>query len=104
MKAPPTMRTVNDEVVIEEALIGFWKEMVTIWLVGTPVSPSVGSVELIAVGGRPTAEPVVKVQTSGLARGWPEAFCTPVVSVAVNVVFGARLTDGVKVATRVPTS
>ena len=48
-------------------------------------------------GGAHVAE-VVKVHTKLAASGRPDVSCAPVVIVAVNLVLGARLVEGVKVA------
>lgn len=63
------------------------------WLSRTPVAPFAGRVA-ITTGG----VSVVNVHTKGLAKEVPATFCTPVVSVAVKVVPGARGAVGAKVA------
>ena len=67
-------------------------------LIATPVAASAGFVE-ITVGAVVSAlVPVVKLQTKLLAKAFSAKSVIPVVSVAVNVVPGARVLAGVKVA------
>jgi hypothetical protein len=63
-----------------------------------------GGVTSVTVGGVVAQDvEVVNVQAFSAVRGLPDIFATPVVIVAVNVVLGARLTVGVKVAVWVAT-
>jgi hypothetical protein len=55
------------------------------------------------LGGVHVAE-VVNIHTKLAASAMPDVSCAPVVIVAVKVVLGARLAEGVKVATLVATT
>ena len=61
-------------------------------LTGTAVAPFAGTVE-ITVGA-----PVVKLHTKLAASALPNVSFAPMVIVAVKVVLGARLAEGLKVA------
>jgi hypothetical protein len=70
--------------------------VITAVLGQTRVEPS-GGVTKVTVGGGHGAG-VVNVHTKLAASALPNVSCAPVVIVAVNVVLGARLAEGVKVA------
>ena len=67
------------------------------WLMGTPVAPLAGVVEITA--GKVGAGTVLKLHTKLLASELPARSVAPVVIVAVNTVFGASGVAGVSVAT-----
>jgi hypothetical protein len=67
------------------------------WLRGTPVARFAGIVEITVGGVVAGAAPVVNVHTKLAAIAMPDRLVTPVVTVAVNKVRGARLLVGVRV-------
>jgi hypothetical protein len=75
------------------------KVALSAWLMGTPVAPLAGTVEITVGFVLSAAAPVVKVQTKLLASAFPERSCAAVVIVAVNRVLAARAVVGVNVAT-----
>jgi len=79
--------------VIVAAFIASLKVAEILVLVGTPVAPFAGLVE-VTVG----MLAVVKVQTKLLASALPAGSLAPVVIVPVNLMLGARLLAGVNVA------
>jgi len=85
--------TVNVSGVIVAAFIASLKVAEIFVLVGTPVAPFAGLVE-VTVG----MLAVVKVQTKLLASALPAGSLAPVVIVPVNLVLGARLLASVNVA------
>jgi hypothetical protein len=85
--------TVKVSGVIVAAFIASLKVAEIFVLVGTPVAPLAGLVE-VTVG----MLAVVKVQTKLLASALPAGSLAPVVIVPVNPVLGARLLAGVNVA------
>ena len=68
------------------------------WLRGTSVARFTGFVEITVGGMMFGAAPVVNVHTKLAAIAVPDRFVTPIVTVAVNKVRGARLLVGVRVA------
>ncbi len=90
--------------VIVAGSIALLKVALILQLMGTPVAPAAGFVELTV--GRVVSEVahVVKVHAKGLASALPPVSLTPVVIVAVKVVRAARLAFGVKIAVLFVTS
>src|SRR5579863_1976583 len=77
----------------------------TVALSGTPVATFAGLVSVIVGAVEFVAAPVVKVQGFGTApgpRALPARSCAPLVTVAVNVVLGARFIVGANTAVLLP--
>src|SRR6185503_12289859 len=74
------------------------KAAVMIWLIGTAVAALTGTVALTIGRVVSGVAPVVKLQLKPVASALPARSLAPVVTAAVNVVRGARVLAGVKVA------
>ena len=68
------------------------------WFKGTSIAILIGSVELTVGGIATIAAPVVKLHEKLFAKALPARSLTPVVTVAVYIVFGVRLLAGAKTA------
>lgn len=109
MTVPATVVTpacnVNVELVMVAGFIALLNVAVITAVLGQIGVAMFGGVTSVTVGGVIAHDAdVVKVHTFSAARGVPDVFATAVVSVAVKVVLGARLTVGVKVAVWVATA
>src|SRR5438046_288096 len=96
--APPGPLSVKLAVLIVRGSIASLKVALMVWLIGTAVAPSAGTVELtvgLVVSG---VAPVVKLQPKLAASALPARSMAPVEIVAVYAVRGARAPAGVKVA------
>jgi hypothetical protein len=95
---PAGQASVKLAVVTVNGRIGSLKLTVTSELVATPVSPASGLVALTVGAVTSAADPVVKLQSTALAKAlWAESL-TPVLIRATQVVPAGRSPDGVTVA------
>ena len=83
---------------IVKGFIALLKVALIVWLMATAPAPLAGTVELTVGRVVSGVAPVVKLQPKSVASALPARSLAPVVTVAVNVVRGARALAGVKVA------
>src|SRR5438876_7608826 len=95
---PPGPVTLKLAVLIVNGSIASLKVALMVWLIGTAVAPSAGTVALTIGGVVSGVAPVVKLQPKSVTSALPARSLAPVVTTAVNVVRGARVLAGVKVA------
>src|SRR5207302_654838 len=95
---PPGPVTLKLAVVIVNGSIASLKVALMVWLIGTAVAPLAGTVALTVGGVVSGVAPVVELQLKSVASALPARSLDPVLTVVVNVVSGARLPAGVKVA------
>src|SRR6185369_4775570 len=98
MAVLPGPATLKLAVLIVRGSIASLKVALMVWLTGTAVAPSSGTVELTAGGVVSGVAPVVKLQPKLVESALPARSMAPVVTVAVYVVRDARSLAGVKVA------
>jgi hypothetical protein len=80
-----------------------WPKVAATTVVGhTPAAPFGGVTETGAAGAWQVFAPVANIHAWFAARLFPNRSCTPVVIVAVYVVFSGRLADGLKYAVSFP--
>src|SRR3972149_636158 len=89
---------VKVSVVIVKASINSLKPTVGFLLMGTPVSPFTGTVELTVGAVVSAVEPVVHLLDKSLASALPDRSFAPVVIVTVYSLLAARLLNGANVA------
>src|SRR5437762_130210 len=98
MAVPPGPVTLKLAVVTVKGSIASLKVALMVWLIATAVAPLAGTVALTVGRVVSGVTPVVKLQLKSAASAVPARSLAPVVTVAVYVVRGARLTAGLKVA------
>src|SRR6185369_862614 len=84
--------------VVVKGSIASLKVAAIFWLMATPVAAFAGTVKLTVGAVVSRVAPVVKLQTKLFASALPARSLLPVVTVAVEVVLGARALKGLKVA------
>src|SRR5213082_2189473 len=92
---PPGPVNLKLAVLIVKGSIASLKVALMVWLIGTAVAALAGRVALTVGGVVSGVAPVVKLQLKSVASALPAKSLTPVVTVAVNVVRGARALAGV---------
>src|SRR5207253_1814863 len=95
---PPGPINLKLAVLIVKGSIASLKVALMVWLIGTAVAASAGTVALTVGRVVSGVAPVVKLQLKSVASALPARSLAPVVTVAVYAVRGARLPAGVKVA------